>query len=39
MTGVQDGINYGIGWCFCGWFGAGFGGDSDRITIGIDEGK
>ena len=37
MTGVQDGINYGIGWCVAGGLGTGFDGDAYGITIGIDE--
>ena len=35
MTGVQYGINYGIGWCVSGGLCTGFDEDSDVITLGI----
>ena len=37
MTGVRDGINYGVGLCLACGLGIGFDGDAYGITLELDE--
>ena len=39
MTGVQDGINGGTGFCVVEWLCTGFDGDAYGITFGIENFK